>query len=160
MRMGFGLLSLLITIGLIAYMWSTYNSAVSKGGAKARDQAQQISGRGPDGEPASKSVKLEAKTKNGQTESFEVTDVTPGGALEQYFGLKKGDSIVQVGDFPVKDYPGGESLAEAGVFEAAQRQWSLVVMRDGQKVTLSPNGGAAAGTSIPGLPNSVKIPTH
>src|SRR4051812_24460333 len=151
------LLALLIGIAIWAYAWGTHTAVVAKKGQETKQEAEQISGRGPDGQSAESSVKLDAKTRNGKTDALVVTDVTAGGALDQYFHLQKGDEIIKIGDFSVDGYPGGDSLAEAGVFEAAQRQWPLVVRRNGQTVTLTPPGlskfatpGGAGGIKIPG----------
>ena len=57
------------------------------------DQVEQISGRGQDGRSAMESFKTEPQLQNGKLNSLLVTDVTPGGAVEDYYGLKKGDRI-------------------------------------------------------------------
>ena len=149
------LLALLIGIGLWAYVWGTHTAVVAKKGQETRQQAEQISGHGPNGQSAESSVKLDAKNgPGGKTAALVVTDVTAGGALDQYFHLQKGDEIIKVGDFNVGDYPGGDDMAEAAVFEAAQRQQALVVRRNGQTLTLTPPGlsgfAAPGGIKIPG----------
>src|SRR4051812_32857939 len=134
------LLALLIGIAIWAYAWGTHTAAVTKKGQETKKEAEQISGRGPDGQSAESSVKLDAKAKAGKTDALVVTDLTPGGALDQYFHLQKGDEIIQIGQFRVGDYPGGDDMAEAAVFEAAQRQQALVVRRGSQTLTLTPPG--------------------
>jgi C-terminal processing protease CtpA/Prc len=140
MRMGygFGLLGLLVVVAIAIVWFSQTQIPIARKGKQTQDVARQISGHGPDGESAQHSVKLDFEGKDGKTEDLLVTDVTPGGALDQYFGLKKGDRIIKIGEFPVRDYPGGDDLAEAAVFEAAQKQQPLVVRRGAQEVTLSP----------------------
>ena len=150
------LLALLIGVGLWAYLWGTHTAVVAKKGQETKKEAEQISGRGPDGQSAESSVKLDAKGKNGKTDALVVTDVTAGGALDQYFHLQKGDEIVQIGQFRVSEYPGGDDMAEAGVFEAAQRQQPLVVRRGGLTLTLTPPG--LSGFATPGAPGGIKIP--
>ena len=154
MRIGIGLVSLLVVVAIVLIWFKNTQIPVIEKGQETKKEAQQISGRGPDGLPASQSVKLDAKMKNNQIESLVVTDVTPGGAMDQYFGLQKGDEIVKVGDLDVKGHPLGEGV-DAAVFEAAQRQQALVVVRNGQRVELTPKpvGGR------PGQPG-VKIPLH
>src|SRR4051794_13114438 len=107
------LLALLIGIGIWAYAWGTHTAVVAKKGQETKQQAEQISGRGPNGQSAESSVKLDPKTKNGRTDALVVTDVLAGGALDQYFHVQKGDEIIKVGDFNVADYPGGDDMAEA-----------------------------------------------
>src|SRR5688572_14473969 len=108
MRMGFGLVGLLVVVAIILILFVKKEEPTLRAGQKAKQEAQQLSGRGPDQLPASQSVKLEPQMRNNQIESLLVTDVTPGGALDQYFGLKKGDAIVKVGDLDVRGHPLGE----------------------------------------------------
>jgi C-terminal processing protease CtpA/Prc len=154
MRMGFGLVGLLVVVAIILILFVKKEEPTLRAGQKAKEEAQQLSGRGPDQLPASQSVKLEAQMKNNQIESLLVTDVTPGGALDQYFGLQKGDAIVKVGDLDVRGHPLGEGV-DTQVYEAAQRNWPLVVVRGGQRVTLTPK---AAGGRLP--QNTVPVPLH
>jgi hypothetical protein len=137
MRMGIGLVSILVVVAIILIWFQKTQIPVIERGQETKKEAEQLSGRGPDQLPASQSVKLEAQFRNGQIDSLLVTDVTPGGALDQYFGLQKGDTIVKVGDLDVRAHPLGEGV-DTQVYEAAQRNWQLVVMRGGQRMTLMP----------------------
>src|SRR5689334_15988501 len=101
---GLGLLGLLVVVAIALVWFNQTQTPIIRKGAEAQNHAQQISGHGPDGLSAEKSVTLEPKGN-----ALLVTDVVPGGALDKYFGLKKDDEIIQIGQFPVKDYPGGES---------------------------------------------------
>jgi C-terminal processing protease CtpA/Prc len=154
MRMGIGLVSILVVLAIVLIWFKNTQIPVIEKGQETKKEATQLSGRGPDQLPASQSVKLEAQLKNNQIESLLVTDVTPGGALDQYFGLQKGDAIVKVGDLDVRGHPLGEGV-DTQVYEAAQRNWPLVVLRGGQRVTLTPK--AAGGRT---LQNTVPIPLH
>src|SRR5687767_2584780 len=145
MRMGFGLVSVLVVLAIILIWFKNTQVPVIEKGQEAKEQAKQIAGRGPDQLPASQSVKLEPQMKNNQIESLLVTEVTPGGALDQYFGLKKGDVIVKVGQFDIRGNPYNEQ-AEVMVFEAAQTNKEIIVLRSGQRVTLSPK---PAGAKLP-----------
>ena len=154
MRMGFGLVGLLVVVAIILIVFVKKEEPTLRAGKKAKEEAQQLSGRGPDQLPASQSVKLEAQMKNNQIESLLVTEVVPGGALDQYFGLKKGDVIVKVGQFDIRGNPYNEQ-AEVMVFEAAQKNEAIVVVRGGQQVTLNPKPASGK------LPqNTVPIPLH
>ncbi len=152
MRMGFGLVSILVVLAIVLIWFKNTQVPVIERGQEAKKEATQLSGRGPDELPASQSVKLEPQMKNNQIESLLVTDVTPGGALDQYFGLQKGDVIVKVGQFDIRGNPFNEQ-AEVMVFEAAQKTEEIVVLRGGQRVTLTPK--AASGRSPQ---NPVPIP--
>ena len=154
MRMGFGLVSILVVLAIVLIWFKNTQVPVIERGQEAKKEATQLSGRGPDQLPASQSVKLEPQMKGGQVDSLLVTDVTPGGALDQYFGLQKGDVVVKVGEFDIRGNPYGEG-ADVMVFEAAQKNQQIVVLRGGQRVTLTPK---AAGGRLPG--NTVPIPLH
>lgn len=143
---GFSLVGLLVVVAIIVLLQSQSAGPTLKAGKQARQQAEVVSGRGPDGLPAAQSVKLEPKTKDGKTTTLAVTDVVAGGALDQFYGLQKGDEIVQIGDLRVPDW-GGDELAMSMVYEAAQRQFKLVVLRNGQNVTLEPKGAAGVNRS-------------
>ena len=155
MRMGIGLVGILVVAAIALVWFKNTQVPIIEQGQETKKQAQQLSGRGPDQLPASQSVKLEAQMKNNQIESLLVTDVTPGGALDQYFGLKKGDAIVKVGEFDVRGHPLGEGV-DTQVYEAAQRNWPLVVIRGGQRVTLEPKSAG----SLRGPQGTVPIPLH
>src|SRR3954453_17261295 len=94
---GIGLLALLMGVALMFYLFTQNAHSVNQARKQIQPQAEQFSGHGPDGAPASASVKLDSKLKNGKTDALLVTDVTTGGALDRYFGLQKGDEIIQIG---------------------------------------------------------------
>src|SRR5689334_11419401 len=101
MRGAFGLVSLLIGIAIMAYIWSMHTAQVSKSGSEAQKQAQRLSGRGEDGKSALESITTTADNSAGHLKALLVTDIVPGGAMEKVYGLKKGDRILVVGNYPV-----------------------------------------------------------
>jgi hypothetical protein len=111
-------------------------------GKKAQDQAQQISGRGEDGRAMTDSFKTAPENKNGRLEALDVTAVTPGGAAEQYYGLKKGDRIIEITTQAGLEKMNGASIlsdpemAKISVQSAFQASWPIVVMRNGRQITL------------------------
>ncbi len=143
MRAIFGLVSLLV-VALIVVWWSASStSSISAPAAKARDDAAQLAGTDPDtGGRASESAQIDLVTAGGKPDSILVTKVVPGGAYEKYFGLKQDDTILQVGPLAVKGHPSISSADDAKDFlqEAYQRKQQLVVVRDGQQVTLPQAG--------------------
>ena len=146
MRGMFGLVSLLLAVAIIAYLWSQHTAVVAHEGTKAQDQARQISGRGQDGRAAINSFKIEPKMHGNRLESLDVTDVTPGGALADY-GLKRGDRIVKIGDQKVGDVSNDDpDLAKSLVHDAYQKSQSITVERNGQEVML-PTGGSRGGVN-------------
>jgi hypothetical protein len=153
MRAGFGLIGILVTIGIIAVLigkggW--FDNTTSKPVKDAREQANQIAGNSKDGEMKFKdSVQLEPESKGGKISSIAVTDVTAGGPAETYFGLKEGDAIVGYAlngaEQNVRDQNDAE-LVIAQIQTAYSQSGTVTVMRNGKRLTLptnKPAGGAA-----------------
>jgi len=130
---------------------------VAQEGKKAQDQAAQIAGRDQDGTPAKDTIVMEAQSTGGRVSSLFVVSLVPGGAMERHFGLVKDDTIIEIGTQAglqkVRDFNDGE-MAEALVAEAYQKKLTLVVMRNGQRLTLPLVGGptVAAPTGTPAAP--------
>ena len=168
MRAVFGLVSLLVVIAIMMWLFSMYSIPVAREGKTAQDQARQISGRGDDGVAAIHSFQVEPNLRGSKLQSLDVTNVTPGGALASY-GLEKGDKIVEINGTKVGDLSNNDSeLAKAQVHDAFQRSQPIVVLRDGQPVTLpqapsqataQPAAGAAR-SQLDSIKNSIQIPTH
>src|SRR4051812_37979875 len=127
MRAGFGLIGLLIVIGVIVWIMhkSTlpYTQEVLKQGETAKKQVNQFAGNSQDGSMRfSDSVTLETESSGGKISAIDVTKVTAGGPAETYFGLKEGDAIVQIGPLAVKDQINSDGEAKDMVQDAYQRQ--------------------------------------
>jgi membrane-associated protease RseP (regulator of RpoE activity) len=159
MRMMFGLLALLITVAIILVVASMYyggSQGVAKTGKRMQQQATQISGRGPDKVPVTQSITYVEPNAGDRLDSLEVASVTTGGAMEAY-GVQAGDTIVEVNGMAIRDVPMGDvELARAWVAEAYQRQQTLVVLRNGQRIELpqQPAPGQAAPRTTGGLPSA------
>ena len=153
MRMAFGLVSLLVTLAIILWIFKTYEAPVLKEGKKAQDQARQIAGRDEEGAPVTDAIKLDAQDRNGKMESVLVTDITPNSALQQRYGLQKGDVILQMGELTVRDSMSSPDEAKDFLLKAYQEGRNLVVIRGWDKLTLPmPPGSApvaAAATAKP-----------
>jgi hypothetical protein len=145
MRALFGLVSLLVVVAIVVWLFASYNSGVSGPARQAQNEAAQIAGTDLEtGGRASDSAEVDLVTAGGKPDSILVTKVTPGGAYERYFGLKTEDTILQIGPLPVKGHPAISSTEDAGNFllDAYQKKQPLVVVRDGQQITL-PQAGQA-----------------
>jgi len=141
MRFAFGLVGLLVTMGIIAMMMSMQTDVLKKGGPadKAHHQAEQISGVG-----AKESVTMEPVESGGKVSAIQIKTLVAGGPIEKYFGLMPGDQVVEVAQQKVRDMNDAE-LAEALILESYQRSQQIVVERNGQKITLPATGGNSSG---------------
>jgi hypothetical protein len=148
MKMAFGLVSLLVTIGIIALLMSNVSIPIIQAGNETRKDAQQIAGLDPSGVPAHEFFKVsEVRTSGGRFEGIQVTSVDPRGALPKYYGLMVGDVIVGANNMKFEDVGMAEApAAKNWVLDAYQKQWDLNVIRNGQKITL-----VAAKIAIPGM---------
>lgn len=134
MRGAFGLVALMITMLIVAYLWSTHTAAVSTASKPARETAQQLSGRDESGMRASDSLKMEAEERNGSARFVTVTEIVTGGPMDVYYGLKVGDKITHTGGLHLSNFDG--EMARLQVLEAYQRQQELKVLREGKELTL------------------------
>ncbi|HMB94676.1 MAG TPA: hypothetical protein VKK61_01420, partial [Tepidisphaeraceae bacterium] len=95
MRAMFGLVGLLVAIGVIVWFEGSggglsHTQAVLKADQNAREQVNQIAGNDPDtGQRASESAELQPLTTNGKLSGFLVTKVRTDGAYARYFGLQR-----------------------------------------------------------------------
>lgn len=153
MRIGLGLLSLLIAVGVGLWLYARHAGTVVQQGRAAQEQVEPMTGRGPDGRSIDGSA--EYKSHKG---GLLVTAVTPGGWMDRYMGLRVGDLILRAGEVSLRDFASDEGLATTTVLDMAQRQRPFVVVRGGQELTLTP--GANPGVAAPPRQPGVKIPLH
>jgi|GEM_PF-3577560 len=141
MRAGFLLLSLLVVAGIYIFFFRNVEAPQLEAGKKAQDAAQQISGRDTNGVPAKDSYTAVPFPDNGPFRGIKIDTLTPGGAMETYFGLKVGDVVTQINSNDVTALGGSYDMAKALLDEAFQNASPLTIQRDGDKMTL-PVGGA------------------
>ena len=134
MKGAFGLVALMITMFIVAYLWSTHTAQVVQTAKPVQERAQQWSGRDESGMRASDSIKMEAEERNGSTRFVTVTDIIAAGPMEKYYGLKVGDKITHTGSTHLSVFDG--EMARLQVLDAYQRQYELKIIRDGQEMTL------------------------
>jgi hypothetical protein len=157
MRMAIGLAAILVTIGVVVWIMSAITLPATKQALdvkkKVEPQAQQISGHDAMGRDARDSIKLAEESSGGKMTSVLVTAIENDGPMAKYFGLKRNDSIIEIAPqggalMPVKDMD-SPAAAKDHLLSAYQNSQQIVVMRDGQKLTLpaapaSPAGKGAA----------------
>lgn len=131
MRAAFGLVSLLVVVGVIVMLMKTYHPADTvRRGQDAREQAEQFAGVG-----AAESIGFEpVHTQGGKLAGLKVARLEPGGVMEKAFGLKVGDLIVGVGPLEFRDMDADEARAFA--LEAYQRRQVLTVRRGDEPLKL------------------------
>ena len=74
MRAGFGLVGLLVGVGLLIYLVAQFSIPTAKTGKQVQEQTKQLSGRGADGESAMQSFAVEAKMKGAGIDSLSAGD--------------------------------------------------------------------------------------
>ena len=160
MRAGLGLAGLLICIGVIVWIMHSailpHTEATLQAKKKAEETINPIAGYSRDGTMKfSDSLVVETETKGGKVSAVDVTKVVPGGPADTEYGLKEGDAIVEIGELPVKDNVQSEGDAMAQIVQFGyERSAPLIVMRDGNKLTLSPNGPKPAAAQPAKNPNA------
>jgi hypothetical protein len=140
----FGLGGLLVTIGVIVYIMGGNGGELDQTKQMLDTQGQlqsglnQIAGHNTDGTgSANQSVTLDVQTANGNINGAQVTDIQPGGAYAKYYGLQKDDFITKIGDDALKDGQlTSQKDVEDALLDAYQHGRPIVVMRDGQPLTL------------------------
>jgi hypothetical protein len=181
MRAAFGLVSILVAIGVVVmimhYFYLPSVQQAVRVQKKVTPQVQQMGGRGTDGVDARKSISLDAEQSAGRMNSVIVTAIDPVGPMAKYFGLQVGDSIVEISPqggslMPVRDMASSDE-AKDQLLTAYQNSQQIVVVRDGQKTTLPVKPAPGAGnpptanptatplqSQLDSIKNGVKIPTH
>lgn len=141
MRAGFGLVGILITIGVIVWLWSEiilpHDKAVIDAGRKATTQLNQIAGSSADGSIRfDQSLEFDVTRRNGRITDLIVLSVKPSGPAETFYGLKKGDFIVEIGPLSVREMMNSKEEASDFLLDAYQRSQPIQIVRNGQRLTL------------------------
>jgi hypothetical protein len=126
-----------------------YNQQALEAKKKAEQTMNPIAGYSRDGSMKfSDSLTLETESKGGKVVAVDVAKIVPGGPADTDYGLKEDDSIIQIGELPVKDNVQSESEAMDQLVQFGyERSAPLVVLRGGSQVTLNPHGPKPAAAS-------------
>jgi hypothetical protein len=145
MKMAFGLVGVLVTLGVIVWIMAAFYLPYTKMAIQVQQQQtpriQQFGGRDTStGAAINTTYKVEPQEENGKVMSLLVTQLDPNSSMVSVYGLKRDDSIVAIsshGDMErVKDV-GDAEAAEDRLMDAYSGSWPIIVMRDGQEVTLN-----------------------
>lgn len=153
MKFAFGLVGLLLVVGIIAWYWGNVQHPADtvREGERIKSAARQLAGQDETGMRTSESITLEEQTRNGKLEGVVVQDIIADGPMEKHFGLQLDDVIVAVGDMSFRDLTTDAEMAKAMVLEAYQRGQTLTVLRNGRQIILPlPGQGRAAGSNANG----------
>src|SRR5712691_11039648 len=137
MRMMFGLVGLLVTIGVLIMIFHYIEAPVIKQSGQTKKKVEAwASANTPDGmEEAKASIVLDEVTSGGHFNGFLVRSVTPGGLMAREFGLAPGDTIVAIAGLRVRD-DNNPDLSREQLFEAKLRGQPLTVIRGGIEIEL------------------------
>ena len=135
MRAAFGLVALMIGVGLLVWLWSTHTQAVIQRSRPAEDQSKPMT-ENPTPSPSADPL---AQTKQIQWEAdsrgLVVKNIGPDNPMARYWGLRAGDRIIQAGDVQLKGE--GTKDAEPFVQQAYTYQRELIIDRQGQRMQLN-----------------------
>ena len=146
MRAMFGLVSLLVVVAIIAFLFSMYDIPVAKQGRVTQQQARQLSGHDVNGTPADQTIKLDADLRNNHLADLIVTSVTPGGAMDRVYGFQAGDKIIAIGEMDISTLSNDDfEMAKAQLLqEGFEKGKPVTVIRAEKKIQLPLPGQAAA----------------
>ena len=143
MRAIFGLVGLLVVIGVIVVFWSVFHPAdIVRMSESPKQQAEQIAGVDRSGNRAKDSISLDPVLKDGKLRYVLVEKIVAGGAMERYYGLKRGDAIIEASHLDLKDQDG--EMAIELIHKGYQSKATIVVIRDGKHIQLPQEPGTEA----------------
>ena len=139
MRMAFGLVGILVTLGVIIMIMHSYTLPAAQQAIQTKKKVEsQFGSNSPEGMAAAQaSIVLDEDTKGGHFRGLIVKSVTPGGPMQTDFGLMNGDEITAIGGMRLRDNNDAE-LSRAQLFEAKMRRQPLTVLRNGAEIQLTP----------------------
>jgi hypothetical protein len=139
MRMAIGLAGILVTMGVIIWIMSQITLPATKQALDVKRQVtpkvEQMAGHTSDGTRAVDTVQVKREERNGRLSAIVVTEVVEGAAMDQHFGLKKGDAIIEIGPLAVKDM-GAVDEAKDYLVAEYQRSGTITVRREGKEIKL------------------------
>lgn len=138
MRFGIGILSVLIAMALMLMLMvnTGYLRSVNTAQKQANTQINVISGYSADRKMLATDTVRYKVVNSGSKSKLIVTAIYRTGAMDERYGLRKDDQILEIGALDVAQMVTSKDDATAFLHDAYARNWPLVVMRNGQKLTL------------------------
>src|SRR3954469_17477500 len=132
MRMAFGLVGVLVTLGVIIMFMHAYELPAAQKAIQTKKRVEsQFGSNSPEGyADAQASIVLDDAERGGKFQGLDVKSVTPGGPMARDFGFAPGDQIVAIGGQRLRDINDPE-MARAMLFEAKMRRQPVTVLRGG-----------------------------
>lgn len=145
MRFGIGLLSILIAMAIMFWLMfgGGYMRSVSTARKQANTQINVISGYSEDRKMLATDTVRYKVVNSGSKSKLIVTSIYLTGAMDERYGLRKDDQIIEIGALDVAQMVTSKEDATAFLHDAYARGWPLVVMRNGKKITLPTQGHVA-----------------
>jgi len=163
MRMAFGLAGLLVTLGVMVWIWHEVEGPdiqVSLTAQKKVDTTlNQLNGQDNNGIRVEDSYKVFADSRDdGKLLDLQVTEVMPGGPMDAKYGLRANDVIIAAidGHTVRTDFAGLNSQEEGtdAIRDAYTTGGQLVVERGNAKLTL-PLSPTPVAPAQPNNPNTL-----
>lgn len=161
MRAAFGLVGVLVALAILILLWGgkggylDSSQSALKTGQQIQAQTNVLAGRDTAGTVRAIDtieVELDQSSGGGPVRGLKVTKIDTGGAMEQRFGLKVGDVIVEIGPISVRDMVMSVDEGRDYLWDAYQRGTALRVRRGAVTVTMAAKEMAApvATGTVPG----------
>lgn len=138
MGAAFGLLSLLITVAIIlwAMVGTGYLGTVSKQNTVMRQQVNVMSGKDPTGTMmATDSIHTRIDRTGARPKLF-ISEVMTGGPMEERYGVKPGDRVIEIGGLDFEQNIGDRASAEEQLHRAYAANQPIVVQRGTERISL------------------------
>jgi hypothetical protein len=158
MRMAFGLVSVLVTLGIIMILIRDFELPEVEQAHLVQQQVQQFGGRDQNGTPIERTYTLYADNRSdGKMLDFQLTQINADSPLRTAFGLQVNDVILGTIDthgVPT-DFAGSDDqeACKLAVRDAVAFGGKIIVQRGGQKLVL-PQGPAQRGAPQSGNPTA------
>jgi hypothetical protein len=148
MRVAFGLVGILVTLGVIVLIMKYFYIPSTQQAIAVQKQVEQsnFTGRSEDGTPVEDTYVLVPDENNGKLVDFQVAKLNPGSPMASHFGLQENDVILSATDGHGVEQKisqqTDEESARLAVREAYTTSGTLLVQRGDQTLTLPPTAVA------------------
>ena len=139
MRMAFGLVAVLVTLGVIILIMSEFTLPNAKVALQQKKKTEETLGALTSSglEDSKNSIAFDPVLRSNRFEALKVKTIVTGGAMDVHYGLLRNDVIIGVAGNTFDAIAlGDQELAESLVWEARGKQQALMVLRKGKRIEL------------------------